>query len=33
MEKKSGQIDLGLKDELATEFSKRFSRADATKAM
>ena len=33
LEKKSGQIDTGLKDELATEFSKRFAPADAIKAM
>jgi hypothetical protein len=33
LEKKNGQIDVGLRDELATEFSKRFLPADAVKAM
>lgn len=33
LEKYSGEISGGLKDELATEFSKHFSQADALKAM
>lgn len=33
LEKRNGVIDAGLKDELATEFSKRFAPADAIKAM